>query len=106
MTLQQQADVSEDPLFQQRVRMSTFRAANSIVGEDPSVTGFSVEKTQKRHDLGVRVLSGDRVILTSFYNSVGADLGDVADQSSILDSAIDTSVDSAWDDIAGVKYGE
>ena len=106
MSLQQQADVAADPLFQERVRMSTYRAANSIVGEDSVTLGFSTAKANKRHALGVDVLGGDRVLLSSFYNSVGADLGDVADQSTITDGAIDTSVDSVWDDIAGVTFAE
>lgn len=44
--------------------------------------------------------------MQSFYSSVAADVGDVADQSTITDGAIDTSVDSVWDDIAGVTFEE
>ena len=106
MSLDQQLNTSEDPDFQGRTRMSTFRAANSIVGEDWQAAGYSEAKANKRHALGVKVLAGDRVVLTSFYNSVAADVGDVADPSTITDAAIDTSVDSVWDDIAGVTFEE
>jgi len=106
MSLQQQADVSQDSLFQGRVRMSTYRAANAIVGEDWHTAGYSEAKAKKRHDLGVLVLSGSKSALTSFYNAVAADVGDVDDQSTIVDATIDTSVDSVWDDIAGVTYDE
>jgi hypothetical protein len=106
MTLQQQADVSEDPLFQGRVRLSTYRAANSIVGEDWQTAGFSQAKADKRHQLGVTILGGSKGAMQSFYDSVAADVGDVADQSTITDAAIDTSVDSVWDDIAGVTFEE
>ena len=106
MTLQQQADVSQDPLFQGRVKASTYRAANAVVGEDWQLANYSQAKADKRHQLGVTVLSGSQGALLSFYSSVGADVGDVADQSTILDTAIDTSVDSVWDDIAGVTFEE
>lgn len=106
MSLQQQADTAADPDFQARVKMSAFRAANAVVGEDWQTANFSQAKADKRHALGVQVLGGDRVILSSFYNSVGADVGDVADPSTILDATIDTSVDSVWDDIAGVTFDE
>lgn len=106
MTLQQQADVSQDPLFQGRVQMSTYRAANSIVGEDWQAAGYSQAKATKRHQLGVTVLSGSKGVMQSFYLSCAAALGDVADQSTITDAAIDTEVDSVWDDIAGVTFDE
>ena len=106
MSLQQQADVSADPLFQGRVRMSTYRAANSIVGEDWQTAGYSQAKANKRHQLGVTVLGGSKGALQSFYDSVAAQIGDVADQSSLTDGQIDTSVDSVWDDIAGVTFDE
>jgi hypothetical protein len=106
MSLQQQSDVSKDVLFQGRVTMSTYRAANSIVGEDWQTLGYTEAKANKRHDLGVLVLSGSKSALTSFFNSVAADVGDVTDQSLIADATIDTSVDSVWDDIAGVTYAE
>jgi hypothetical protein len=86
--------------------MSVFRAANSIVGEDWQTAGFSEAKATKRHQLGVNVLGGSKGALISFYSSVAAALGDVADQSSITDGAIDTEVDSVWDDIAGVTFDE
>lgn len=106
MSLQQQYDVSQDPTFQGRVKMSVFRAANSIVGEDWQTAGYSEAKADKRHQLGVSVLNGSKGALLSFYNSVAAALGDVADQSSIADASIDTEVDSVWDDIAGVTFEE
>lgn len=106
MTLQQQYDVSQDPLFQGRVKMSVFRAANAIVGEDWQTLGYSEAKATKRHQLGVNVLSGSQGPLQSFYKSCAAALGDVADQSTITDGAIDTEVDSVWDDIAGVTFEE
>ena len=106
MTLQQQADVSIDPLFQGRVRVSTYRAANAIVGEDWQTASFSQAKADKRHQLGVTILGGSKGSMQSFFDSVAADVGDVADQSTITDGAIDTSVDSVWDDIAGVTFEE
>lgn len=106
MSLQQQADVSQDALFQGRVRMSTYRAANAIVGEDWHTAGYSEAKANKRHDLGVLVLSGSKSALTSFYNAVAADIGNVDDQATLTDMQIDTSVDSVWDDIAGVSYDD
>jgi len=86
--------------------MSTYRAANSIVGEDWQTAGYSQAKANKRHQLGVTVLGGSKGALQSFYDSVAAQIGDVADQSSLTDGQIDTSVDSVWDDIAGVTFDE
>lgn len=106
MSLQQQAAVSQDPLFQGRVKTSTFRAANAIVGEDWVTAGYSQAKADKRHQLGVTVLGGSQGAMQSFYSSVAAQVGDVADQSTIPDATIDTSVDSVWDDIAGVTFAE
>lgn len=106
MSLQQQSDVAADPLFQGRVRMSTIRAANAIVGEDWQTASFSQAKADKRHQLGVTILGGSQGSMQSFFNSVAAIDGDVADQSTILDATIDTTVDSVWDDIAGVTFDE
>jgi hypothetical protein len=105
MTLIQQADTSENADFQRRCRQSVFRAATEIVGEDPATTGFSADKTDKRHSLGVGVLSGSQN-LACFYRAVATQVGDVADPSTIVDGDINTAVDAVWDDIAGVKYGE
>jgi hypothetical protein len=104
MSLQQQLNVSQDETFQGRVRMSVFRAANAIVGENPA--GMSQAKASKRHTLGVTVLAGSQAVLAPFYNTVAADLGDVNDQSTITDAAIDVSVDAVWDDIAGVTFAD
>jgi hypothetical protein len=106
MSLQQQADVSADPLFQGRVKMSSYRAANAIAGEDWQALGYSQAKANKRHQLAVTVLSGSKGAIQSFYDSVAAQIGDVADQSTLTDAQIDTSVDSVWDDIAGVTFDE
>ena len=106
MSLEQQSAVALDPLFQGRVRMSTTRAANSIVGEDWQTANFSQAKADKRHQLGVTILSGSQGTMQSFFTSVAAADGDVADQSSIPDATIDTTVDSVWDDIAGVTFDE
>ena len=106
MSLQQQADVAADPLFQGRVRMSTYRAADAVVGEDWQTAGYSQAKADKRHQLGVTILGGSKGAMQSFFNSVAAQIGDVADQSTLTDGAIDTSVDSVFDDIAGVTFEE
>lgn len=106
MSLDQQAAVSQDPLFQGRARMSTYRAANSIVGEDWQTAGYSQAKADKRHQLGVTVLGGSKGAMQSFFDSVAAQIGDVADQSTLTDLQINNSVDSVWDDIAGVTYAE
>lgn len=106
MTLQQQADVSNDPLFQGRVQMSTYRAANAVVGEDWQTLGYSQAKADKRHQLGVTILGGSKGAMQSFFDSVAAAVGDVTDQSLITDATIDTTVDSVWDDIAGVTFAE
>jgi len=106
MSLQQQADVAADPLFQGRVRMSTYRAADAVVGEDWVTAGYSQAKADKRHQLGVTILGGSKGAMQSFFNSVAAQIGDVADQSSIVDATIDTTVDAVWDDVAGVTFTE
>ena len=106
MSLQQQADVAVDPLFQGRCKSSTFRAANAIVGEDWQTLNYSQAKATKRHQLGVDVLGGSQGAMQSFYSSVAAQIGDVADQSTLTDGQIDTAVDSVWDDIAGVTFEE
>ena len=106
MSLQQQADVAADPLFQGRVRMSATRAANAIVGEDWQTLNFSQAKANKRHQLGVTLLGGSQGSMQSLFTSVAAADGEVADNNLILDATIDTTVDAVWDDIAGVTFDE
>ncbi len=106
MTLAQEAAAAADADFRDRIIMSTVRAAASVGGEDYVTAGYSQRKADKRSALSVKVLSGDRSILNSFVRAVSADAGGVADPSTVTDAAIDTSVDSTWDDIAGVMFGE
>jgi hypothetical protein len=106
MSLDQQSAVSNDPLFQGRCQMSTYRAANAVAGEDWVTAGYSQAKATKRHQLAVTILGGSKGAMQSFYDSVAAQIGDVADQSSLTDGQIDTSVDSVFDDIAGVTFEE
>jgi hypothetical protein len=105
MSLVQQNNVALDTSFQGRVRQSVYRAALAIVGEDWAGSGMTAVQGGKRHSLGVAVLSSEKYLQT-FYRSVSSLVGDVADESTISDSAIDTAVDSSWDDVAGVKLEE
>jgi hypothetical protein len=106
MSLDQQAAVSNDPLFQGRCQMSTYRAANAVAGEDWQTANYSQAKADKRHQLAVTILGGSKGAMQSFFDSVAAQIGDVADQSTLTDGQIDTAVDSVFDDIAGVTFEE
>jgi len=106
MSLTQQNAVALDTTFQGRVQQSVIRAATQVAGEDWVTAGHSGSKAGKRHVLAVKILSTPNQLLQTFYRAVAYAEGDVADQGTILDADIDTAVDSFWDDVAGVMFGE
>lgn len=104
MTYTQQMAIVVDTTFRARVKQAVIKAAHAIVGEDTS--SYSAAKAAKRHDLGVTILRGNDVVISSFIFSIASQVGDEDDQADISDGTLDTTVASVWDDIAGVSYDE
>lgn len=106
MSLAQISDTAANAPFRSRVQAAMIKAAEDIVGEDWVTAGFTVTKAKKRHAIGVQALQNGGSIITAFVNAVAADIGEVADPSTLLDADIGNSVSALWDDIAGVMHGE
>lgn len=104
MAYSQQIAIVADTTFRARVKQAVIKAAHAVVGEDTS--SYSTAKATKRHDLGVVILAGNEMRISTFIYSVASLVGNEDDQVDILDATIDTTVSSVWDDIAGVTYAE
>jgi hypothetical protein len=107
MTLEQMGDTAKNAVFRKKVKSAVIDAAVDIVGEDPVITGFSTEVTQKRHTLAELLLRHKHLdILETLYEAVATEVGEVSDPTAITDGSISTAVAAVWNNIAGVKHGE
>lgn len=104
MTLAQQSLVLADAETRTRIELAVTAAALAIVGE--SATANPVIDS-KRHELGVRVFSGN-VPLDVFYKAVVSQVGDVDPPygTNITDTDINNAVAAVWNDVAGVKASD
>ncbi|MCP4586007.1 hypothetical protein [Pseudoalteromonas sp.] len=103
--------------FQKRISSSIAGAASAISGENPtSVGGVGSSWANKRHALATRVINDNTGFtrILSFNSAAQAGLNTVVEinpdgslnyiGTGSLDSDIDFTVSSLWDDVAGVSY--
>jgi hypothetical protein len=100
--------------FKENIQVAILKAATQVSGEDPS--GMSDEKRDKRHNLATAVIGSPGGYSIIFANICAAQSGlysviTVEEDDSLtytgggtLDGDIEFTVDSVWDDVAGVSY--
>lgn len=101
MTYADQAALAVNAAFRDRVKVATVIAAVAIQGE--AVGAFSEQQYQKRQRLSSRVLTNPAGPLESFVWAVTAN---AAITSGSTDGDIQFTVNSVWDDVAGVDAGD
>jgi hypothetical protein len=101
MALIDSATLAKDTTFREKVRVAAVKASISIVGEAQSADN---RRTEKRHALGVAVLSdGGLSKLDSFAWAV-ASLTGISGSST--DTELENAVASIFGDLAGVSNSE
>ena len=96
-----QYTLSQDVTFQHRVLVAIATAAVQVQGE--ALGAFSVQHYQKRQALARRVISNLTAVVNQFAVLV---CQNAAITTLSLDSDIQFTVNSLWDDIAGVDAGD
>ncbi len=103
--------------FKKRISSSIAIAASAISGEDPtSYGGAGSAWSNKRHSLATRVINDNTGFAKIFSINSAAQTGlntviEINPDGSLnyigggsLDSDIDFTINSLWDDVAGVSY--
>lgn len=98
MAFTDQATLADDPAFRAKVRVATVTAAKDILGEAKG--GFSDTKFGKRQSLADQVITNSGSFVDRFAWAVAASPAISAGSS---DSDIQFTVNSVWDDLAGVR---
>ena len=102
MAFADQAALAVNSAFRDKVRVAAVIAALQVQGEDAST--YSEQQYQKRQKLAGRVLAnGGTGTLEQFAWAVAAN---AAIDSSSSDGDIQFTVNSVWDDLAGVDAGD
>ncbi|GAA3957762.1 hypothetical protein GCM10023085_45340 [Actinomadura viridis] len=101
MAFADQAALAEDPAFRNRVRMAIVTAAKDIMGEAPD--GMSDATAGKRQALAYDVLTGSAMFVDRFTWAVAANPAVTGESP---DDAIQFTVNSSWDDLAGVRVSD
>jgi hypothetical protein len=110
-------ELSVNNEFNQRISSSIAKSANNISGEDPSsYGGVGSIWANKRHQLATNVINTPKSFAKIFALQAAAQPGlnsviTIESNGSLtytgagtLDNDIDFTVNSLWDDVAGVSY--
>ena len=107
-------DLMKNAEFKQIITASIEKAASQISGENPLL--LTAIWAQKRHALATRVINdaqGYAVIFADvcaaqagLYSTITINPDGSLTSSGDIDSDIDFTVNSVWDDVAGISYDE
>lgn len=100
-TAAQNFELYESEAFQKRVQMLSLQSATQIIGEDLST--FSAAQVAKRHDFAMKVLE-DPNHCADIIARVCAAQGTLTSESN--DGDIQYTINTIWNDLAGVKYDD
>ena len=117
MTLEEQYDLSKNSELRKLTEAAILITATQISGEDPTnYGGLGSVWSQKRHTRATQVINSAQSQSIIFANSVSAQVGfnsviTVDEDGSLIYEGIGTldqdllfTVNSVWDDVAGVSY--
>lgn len=104
MALSDIATLADNPAFKTRIKGAMITSAVSIVGE--AITDNKQILLDKRHILGVEILNSPDSKLAAFSYAVASNPTVLAAGLSATDGDIEFTVNSVFNDIAGVKNEE
>jgi len=106
MTFNEQKALAESGLFREQIKMAIIKAASDIAGEAVASPANPTKDTI-RHDLTVNVIAdinnnpGVYVVRFAFVCAALNTLN--ADPTTNTDASVQTAVNSAWNDVAGLQ---
>ncbi len=107
MTFNEQINLAQHGDFKRQVKMAIIKSALDTVGEAPASSPANIPLDDARHDLGVQILDdilfGDSTLLIRFAYACAANNNLVADQASNSDADVQFTVNTIYDDMAGVS---
>lgn len=95
-------NIATDPTFLNRVEALLIESVKDVVGEDTS--GMNTSKASKRHDHGTRVLRDPSPWRDQY--SIAVATNPSITSTSASDADIKFTINSVFDDFAGVTYDE
>ena len=118
MNLQEINELSKNSELRKRVKSAILVAATQISGEDPTTVtpALTAIQAQKRHSRATLVINSSQKQAEVFANAISAQpglystiqIGEndelVYEGTGTLDGDIQFTVNSVWDDVAGVSY--
>lgn len=99
-----QDEYPQSATFQKKIRVAMIKAALAVVGEDQS--GMVAAGAAKRHELGVNILNDPAAYEMRFRQAVAADPGGAGVSPASSDNDILFTVNSVFNDIAGLTLEE